>query len=563
MRVPLCLVIASVAALSAAGRQATQPIARDTVAPKGSTAIIRGRVVAADTGAPLPRANVTLSGRTASVDGAQTSATVPVVSTDDQGRYEFRQVPAGPVTLRATKTGYVTLAHGQRRAVEIARPLVVAAGQTLEGVDFALPRGSVIAVKALDANGESMTGVTVTVYRLGVVGGARRLVSVVSTGNPALLTSSPSAPEQRIFGLAPGDYYVSAGPLNADNTIAADQGRSYVTTFYPGTALEQDAQRVTVGLGQEVAVTVEMIPMKLARIGGTLRTSDGKPITRVTARLESARPNLTSGLSVGTRPDGTFGANNVPPGDYVLMIVPAATGGDTDEVARVPITIAERDLMNLAIVTGKGATVRGRFRFDTGEPPVDLRPGTVQASVAFPTGAVASAGARSSNPDWTFELRGLLGAGGIISTLPGSPRWYPKAVMVGGRDMIDTPIDFEVGQEFNGVEIVLTQKQAELTGGVTDDKATPVIDYVAVIFPEDRRLWTAHSRFIAADRSDQTGQFHLQGLPAGRYLAAAIDYLEPGEERDPALLNRLSDRAVFVALGEGETKRINLRMTTY
>jgi hypothetical protein len=505
-----------------------------------------------------------LSGRAAPVDGAQEiSTTVPVVATDEQGRYEFRNVPAGPVTLRATKAGYVTLAHGQRRAVETARPLVVAAGQTLEGVDFSLPRGGVIAVKAFDAIGESMTGVTVTVYRLGVVGGARRLVPVVSTGSPALFTSSPSAPEQRIFGLPPGDYYVSAGPLNADTSIASDQGRTYVTTFYPRTALEQEAQRVTVGLGQEVAVVIEMIPMKLARISGTLRTSDGKPITRATARLESPRASLTSRQSVGTRPDGTFTANNVPPGDYVLMLVAAVTGGDTDEVARLPITIADRDLMNLAIVTGKGATVRGRFVFDTGTPPADVRPGSIQASVAFPAGAAATVGPRTSNPDWTFELRGILGPGGTISTLPGSPRWYPKAIMVGGRDMSDTPIDFEAGQEFSGVEIVLTQKQAELNGVATDDKATQVMDYVAVIFPENRALWTAHSRFIASDRSDQTGRFQIQGLPAGRYLAAAIDYLEPGEERDPALLNRLFDRAVAVALGEGEVRSLNLRMTTY
>jgi hypothetical protein len=562
MRFPFCVLIATVATLSAAGRQTPQPVARDTAAPQGSTAIIRGRVVAADTGAPLPRAEVTLSGRAAPADGApETSTTVPVVATDEQGRYEFRNVPVGPVTLRAAKAGYVTLAHGQRRAVEIARPLVVAAGRTLEGIDFSLPRGGVIAVKALDAGSESMTGVTVTVYRLGVVGGTRRLVPIVSTGNAALLTSSPSAPEQRISGLPPGDYYVSAGPLNSDSRIAADQGRSYVTTFYPGTAVEQEAQRVTVGLGQEVAVAIEMIPMTLARMSGTLRTSGGKPITRATARLESPRSSLTSGLSVGSRPDGTFVANNVPPGDYVFMVVSSAVS-DTDEVARVPITIADRDLTNLAIVTGRGATVRGRFVFDTGKPPADVRPGSIQASVTFPAGA-ATVGARTFNPDWTFELRGILGPGGTISTMPGSARWYPKAIMLGGRDMIDTPIDFEVNQEFNGVEIVLTQKQAELNGGATDDKATQVMDYVAVIFPENRALWTPHSRFIASDRSDQTGRFQIQGLPAGRYLAAAIDYLEPGEERDPALLNRLFERAVAVALGEGEVKSLNLKMTTY
>jgi hypothetical protein len=63
--------------------------ARDAASPeqKTGTAIIRGRVVAADTGRPLRRARVALSG--------QNRATSRTATTDLQGRYELRDLPAG------------------------------------------------------------------------------------------------------------------------------------------------------------------------------------------------------------------------------------------------------------------------------------------------------------------------------------------------------------------------------------------------------------------------------------------------------------------------------------
>jgi hypothetical protein len=56
------------------------------------------------------------------------------------------------------------------------------------------------------------------------------------------------------------------------------------------------------------------------------------------------------------------------------------------------------------------------------------------------------------------------------------------------------------------------------------------------------------------------GVFKINGLPPGRYLAAAIDYLEAGAARDPAVLERLRSAAVPVTLGEGESTTIALKV---
>jgi hypothetical protein len=41
----------------------------------------------------------------------------------------------------------------------------------------------------------------------------------------------------------------------------------------------------------------------------------------------------------------------------------------------------------------------------------------------------------------------------------------------------------------------------------------------------------------------------------------ALDYVEPGDEQDPALLERLRDGATAVTLKDGEKKTLTLKLT--
>jgi hypothetical protein len=133
-------------------------------------------------------------------------------------------------------------------------------------------------------------------------------------------------------------------------------------------------------------------------------------------------------------------------------------------------------------------------------------------------------------------------------------------VTLDGKDVTDTPIDFDRTPEISGFEIVMTQKRAEVAGDVSDATG-PVSDYVAVVFPQNRQQWAPQSRYIATGRPDQKGQFQVRGLPPGAYLVSAVEYLEPGEERDPEVLRRLADAATAVTVADGEAKRVSLRLT--
>ena len=64
---------------------------------------------------------------------------------------------------------------------------------------------------------------------------------------------------------------------------------------------------------------------------------------------------------------------------------------------------------------------------------------------------------------------------------------------------------------------------------------------------------------MRATRADDNGRFEIRGLPPGaRYFAAALDYLEAGEEQNRQLLQQLRSRATSVSLGDGEQRSIQV-----
>ena len=97
----------------------------------------------------------------------------------------------------------------------------------------------------------------------------------------------------RIYGLPPGDYYVTAtyrdlGSFAMDFGMGAPNGSGsgsmptsgYAPTYYPGTPSPTDAQRVSVSVGQEMTgVDISLLPVKLARVTGQATSSDGRPLS--------------------------------------------------------------------------------------------------------------------------------------------------------------------------------------------------------------------------------------------------------------------------------------------
>src|SRR5471032_2162690 len=142
----------------------------------------------------------------------------------------------------------------------------------MEKADFALPKGAAITGHVVDEFGDPVANARVQVLRYQLVQGTRRLTP---SGGGA---QSDDTGAYRIYGLPPGEYYVSA-TLRAGNGPFDDQNgdaTSYASTYYPGTGNVAEAQRVTLGFGTEQPnVSFALQPVRAVKISGTALNSSG------------------------------------------------------------------------------------------------------------------------------------------------------------------------------------------------------------------------------------------------------------------------------------------------
>lgn len=556
------------------------------------TGQIRGRIVSAETGAPIRRAQVRLSGP---------DILPKATTTDGQGAYGFRDLPAGRFTLHASKSGYVSVGFGQTRPFESGKPIELTEAQVVEKVDIVMPKGSVIAGRIVDEFGEPVADAAVSAMRSSWSNGRRRLQP---TGRTA---TTNDLGQYRIYGLPPGDYFVSAtlrdtqermvsemavvafGPAGSTGGGGDAPRTGYAPTYYPGTPNGNEAQKLTVAVGQEAQNTdFALVAVRLAKITGTVVGSDGQPANGVMVSALPAAPAAGAPVMLGvsstrTEGNGQFTLTGVPPGDYTLSARSAGTmmtsgdgertvltvmtrgvgaGADSQpESGSIPLSVSGDDMPNVMIVTTKGTSASGRVVWEGGSAPSvnTLRINATSAGMdmAGPMGLMG--GSSSVSPDGIFEIKGLSGRRIFrVSNVPAG--WVLRAVRLNGTDITDHGVDVRPSEPLTGLEVVLTSRTTDVTGGVKAGSG-PATDYTVVIFSEDPEKWTAPMpRHIASARPNQQGRFQVRNLPAGSYYAIALEYIPQGDWNDPEVLDRLKTRASRFTLGEGDSQILDLTL---
>ena len=555
---------------------------------KTGTGSLRGRIVAIDTGSVVRRAQVRISGPDI---GTKTALT------DTQGRYEFRDLPAGRFNVTVSKSGFVTMQYGQNRPFEPGRPIELVDAQKMDKADIALPRGSVLAGRVADEFGEAVAEAEVTAMRLQFTNGKRRLVPSGRTG------TSNDLGQFRIYGLPPGDYYVSA-TLRDATTMRLDMVASvvggggaasgptpttgYASTYYPSTPTPAEAQRVTVAVGQELAsVDIQLQPVKLARISGTAVASDGKPMTgamvMLMPKMNDAMQFMPGGTS-RTDKDGNFTLSGVTPGEYSLQVqsmggMISAAGGNMmtftfrsdgagpappsqeREFAVATVNVAGEDITGMMVVGTRGAKATGTISFGSGAKPEGTTAMRITApSVDSDSSPTPMFGGSNVKDTGAFEVEGLIGQR-VFRAVNLPQGWILKHVTVNGQDVTDKGVEFKPGEDVSGIEIELTNRTTSINGGVTDDKSQPLKDFTVVVFAEDATKWALPlTRWTASSRPDQDGRFKFSNLPPGAYYAIAVEYVAQGEWSDPEWLARAAKKATRFTLDEGTAKTLDLKL---
>jgi hypothetical protein len=528
--------------------------------PPVGSAVLRGQVLSVD-GTPLRRAHV----RAISAEGRGGG----VSTTDPQGKFEIKELPAGRYTVTASKAGYVTMQFGQRRADQAGGGTIldVLDKQIVEKIQFALPRGAVITGRVLDEFGEPIAGANVSASRYRFLGGMRRM-------SPSGSDNTDDQGNFRVYGLPPGEYFLS-GTLRSESAFMGPPGMSstqtegYAPSYYPGTPNIAEAQRVAVKGGQELTgINFALTATRLARIRGRVTSSSGEALAGVMVMMMSSDPTypmpFMMSANAQTRGDGTFQLAGVAPGTYTITTRPMGNPM-AGEAGQLRLTVGGEDVDNVLITMSAGAIARGVVRTDDGSPlPVRAQLIRVMASPADPMGEPMMGGMPPTiNEDGSFELSGLFNRRLIRASFT-EPNidWALKAVYLRDQDVTDTPIEFVPGQNIDGLEIVFTKKISEITGIVRDDNGKPALDSTIVIFPNDSSRWNFQSRYLRTARVDQDGRFKLRNLPPyDEYRIIAVRELEEGRGADPEFLESVRDAAARVSLGEAQTAVQDLKLT--
>jgi len=502
------------------------------IAPLGTATIGGVAVTADDQARPLRRVALTLS-------GAGLSPSLLAIS-DDEGRFEFRELPAGRFTLTAQKTGYVRDVYGARPVGSgTGVPIAVTDGGRVT-LTMRMTRSAAFGGRVILPPGAPISTVRLQVLKWGRVNGRRQLVS--ARGGAYGLEGTG---EYRISGLPPGEYVVAAYTAGRPaGRTQTEEGQGAIVglapVYSPGTTDPSRAQPVRLAAGDERdGVDLVMDFVEMGRVSGRVIGPDGQPVPFVQVSTSQSSPINPFMAPIRTQADGSFVIPALVPGSFTLVARGALPGteqtrGAFSQGPPVPLWAYESVMLNpgasvdgLVLQLRHGRSIRGRLMFGdaerTGPTPgvsgliMTLTPDDSDTNIVGVTATAPTA-------DGAFEFAGAApGRYRIQVAFPDALRsaWVVSSMTAGGVDLLDAPVAVGSDEDVT-VLIGLSDQPSVLTGTVVDAGGQALPGQSVVVFSSSRQHWTSPSRRVVHVRTGVDGSYEVRGMPDGEYYVAAI-----------------------------------------
>jgi hypothetical protein len=493
-----------------------------------------------------------------------------LVSTDSDGAFRFMNVPAGSFTVSAR--GVRSVAAPAAPEGPSTAPVVVAEGSQIENLVLTVRRGGTITGTITDEFGDPVSGSVIvmnaTRQAFGEITSAVRLGQDGGGIIPGRGTPVNARGQYRITDLPPGDYMVglSMGDAVGNTEIhfrdygGNDRLLARTMVFYPGVTTASQASRISLSEDSE-STNVDLVlrPMPLAQV--TVTISASRPAGEIQLYLVLVDDRLSI-LERWTKLTGSTVTLHARPGRYRLL-ASAEVASSVDNVTRLwASTDVEADPLLPAtanMVLEPGVNIAGRVVFESANPLRQDAGAWLMPMESFPGIRIETIDGNStftvSSGEFLIEGvlpgRYVIQAGGAEKSVK-SP-WMLKAAILGGRDVLDVPIEFGPGEEITDARLTVTDRISELTGKVSGASDRQIGDESVVVFSADQRHWWAGSRRTRVVRPDAKGLYTVRALPPGAYIVTLL----PNPVAQDELLSSLPALAgtgVRVTIGDGERK---------
>jgi protocatechuate 3,4-dioxygenase beta subunit len=539
-----------------------------------------------------------------------------MATTDARGRFSITALRAGRYYVAVSKPGYVNVTYGQRRASSQGTPVPLGDGETRD-ITVQLPRGGVITGMVLDERGEPAVNAFVRVMRF-MPGAAERRPQEMGGDN------TDDRGIYRIHSLQPGDYAVCAsfrgnGPqtdaqriqqqidglrrmlnnqaapgmrqqlatqladLQAQLPAQVEPMTGYAPVCFPGSS-PTTSTTIPLAVGEEKGgVDLQLQLTQVARIEGTLVGPPGVELRGVqTMLVNAADPDLPNDRNFGEMDErGRFIFQLVPPGRYTIVArqhpgsnMPRPPGGpvpaaETGLWASADVEVTGQDLSGLVLELQPATKATGRIIFQgtTAVPPDPTRTMINVFPAAPENNPLGSSNAQAMvDASGTFTIPNIFpGTYRVNAVVPGGsassgPAWVVQSITAGDEDVLDMPLGVDGRRAIGAIVVTMTDRIAELSGTVTDEKGKPATEETVLLFPVDPKYRFYQSRRIRTTRPGEDGRYSFRLVPPGDYRLATLTDPEPGSWYDKTVLSELEATSVRVSIGEGEKKVENVRI---
>ncbi|HWU39604.1 MAG TPA: carboxypeptidase-like regulatory domain-containing protein, partial [Candidatus Acidoferrum sp.] len=444
------------------GPTSTQPSVPPQPTKPEDLCSVEGQVVNAVTGEPIRRASLLLM-RSDPVPGETGPPTSYSTQSNSTGQFAMKDIEPGKYRLTVNRNGYVPFTYGARGPMQPGTTLSLIRQQHMADLALRLTPQAVITGRILDDEGEPVANARVALQSYRYINGRKQLTSSFLGG----ANTTNDVGEYRLFGVAPGKYYVSVTPMPVGQMFGVDRSAStgpeedYVPTYYPGAVDASAASQLDVPAGGQLnGIDLILSKGRTVHVKGHI-THGLSGRQNLSIFLTPRNPGAMMGPMRNNQVDaaGNFDIRHVTPGQYYLTV--GLNEGGMSRQARVPVDVGGSNVEGLNIVIGPGITVKGYLRAEGDSATVDLSNVRLNLQPRESGGIMfGPIGQGKPNADGLFEISSVAADryNLFVSGLPSGA--YVKAIRSDQVDVLASGLDITSGASPADIEIVISPKAA-------------------------------------------------------------------------------------------------------